>query len=257
MKSFLRKLVAGVLIWVTVIGAAWATSYPSPTYLNLIVTGTVTIDTFLMTFPGAAANIAALNIAGQVLSGGAHLTPYSIGTESSGTYQVDCGNNPVQYLLNGGAFTLSAPANDGDCLVDAINGSAAGTITYTGQAAGFNLSPTLNGDTFSTANTSTATVTFTNSSPSIGWTNTLVPGEPVYFTTTGGLPTNFVANTIYYVLPTSISSSNIQVSATPGGAAITAGSAGSGTQTGHVPSVFRFNITRDHGLALIIAKQVQ
>ena len=130
-------------------------------------------------------------------------------------------------------------------------------MTYLSQAAGYNTSPTGNGDTFATANTSTATVTFTNSSANIGWTNTLTPGEPVYFTTSGGLPTNFTANTIYYVIATSISSSNIQVSAAPGGAAITAGSAGSGTQTGHVPSVFRFNITRDHGLALIIAKQVQ
>jgi hypothetical protein len=90
--------------------------------------------------------------------------------------------------------------------------------------------------TLDSSGTKTATVpstcTFTNSSPNIGVTNTCAAGDKVVFSTTSALPTNFTAGTPYYVLASSLSSSNIQVSATPGGSAITAGSAGAGTQTG-------------------------
>ena len=78
-----------------------------------------------------------------------------------------------------------------------------------------------------------ATVTFTNGSANIAWTNVAVAGTPVNFETSGSLPTNFVVGTTYYVIATGLSSSNVQVSATVGGSAIMAGSAGSGTQTGY------------------------
>lgn len=73
--------------------------------------------------------------------------------------------------------------------------------------------------------------TFTNGSAVIGATNTHVAGDGVRFTTTGGLPTNFATNTTYYVIATGLSSSQMEVSTTVGGSAVTAGSAGSGTQT--------------------------
>jgi hypothetical protein len=75
-------------------------------------------------------------------------------------------------------------------------------------------------------------VTFTNGSASIGWTNTMVAGQAVYFSTSGALPTNFTQNVIYYVLATGLSGSNVEVGATPGGTPIVAGSAGSGAQKG-------------------------
>lgn len=78
---------------------------------------------------------------------------------------------------------------------------------------------------------STGTATFTNSSANIGYVNSFVAGQAVQFTSSGTLPTNFALLTTYYVIATGLSGSNIQVSATPGGSAITAGSAGSGTQT--------------------------
>ena len=77
-----------------------------------------------------------------------------------------------------------------------------------------------------------STCTFTNGSANIGVTNTCAANDMVVFSTSGALPTNFTAGTIYFVISTGLSSSNIQVSATKGGAAISAGSAGSGTQTG-------------------------
>ncbi len=75
------------------------------------------------------------------------------------------------------------------------------------------------------------TVTFTNSSAVISGTNSLYAGAPVQFTTTGSLPTNFATNTTYYVSSSGLSTSQFEVSANIGGAVITAGSAGSGTQT--------------------------
>ena len=81
--------------------------------------------------------------------------------------------------------------------------------------------------------TNSATVTFTNGSANIGWPgNNLTLNEPIYFTTSGSLPTNFTANTTYYVL-SGVGTNTITVSATVGGSAVTAGSAGSGTQTGN------------------------
>ena len=75
------------------------------------------------------------------------------------------------------------------------------------------------------------TVTFTNSSAVITATNTMIVGAAVQFQTTGGLPTNFSTATTYYVISTGLSGSQFEVSATYGGSAVTAGSAGSGTQT--------------------------
>ncbi len=78
------------------------------------------------------------------------------------------------------------------------------------------------------------TVTFTNGSANIGWpTNTLTAGTQVYLKTTGTLPTNFTRATPYFVIATGLSSSNAQISATLGGSAIVAGSAGSGVQSGY------------------------
>ena len=72
------------------------------------------------------------------------------------------------------------------------------------------------------------TATFTNGSANIGATNSLAINQAVQFTTTGTLPTNFVAGTTYFVLTTG---NPFTVSATIGGSAIVAGSAGTGTQT--------------------------
>ena len=158
-------------------------------------------------------------------------------------------------MVDTGASTIAAPTEstaDG-CDVDVVMGNSAGAVTL----SGFTASPTGTGDVVVTANTASGTATFTNSSANIGFTNTLIAGQKVYFTTSNTLPTNFTANTIYYVIATSLSTSNIQVSATPGGSAITAGSAGSGTQTAHVPAIMRLIINEINALANAIWKQVQ
>jgi len=60
-----------------------------------------------------------------------------------------------------------------------------------------------------------------------------IAGDLVAFTTTGALPTGLVANTIYFVTPTSLASGTFTVSATLGGAAITTTGSQSGVHTCH------------------------
>ena len=80
-------------------------------------------------------------------------------------------------------------------------------------------------------NTASDTAGFTNSSAVITTTNTPPVGCVVNFTNSGGaLPTNFAAGTNYFVVSI-VAGVSIQVSATAGGSAIVAGSAGTGTQT--------------------------
>ena len=76
--------------------------------------------------------VALLSKRDQAMTGGVTTASYSIGTVSSGTTTIDCGNSPVQYLTNGGAFTLANPANASTCLVMLINNASAGTITFSG-----------------------------------------------------------------------------------------------------------------------------
>ncbi len=96
-----------------------------------------------------ASGLAVLATPDQTQAGGANLTAYSIGSVSSGTTTLDCGKNPVQYLTNAGAFTLAAPASDGACIVQVINGASSGAITL----SGFATSPTGTGDTYNTGTT--------------------------------------------------------------------------------------------------------
>ena len=106
---------------------------------------------YTYTMPGAAANIAALNITSQALTGGFLVTSVSLGTFSSGTKTVNCGTSPQQYATNGGSFTLAAPAADSNCLVQLTNNGSAGSITFSGFSVGANTGDALdttNGHTF-------------------------------------------------------------------------------------------------------------
>jgi len=96
-----------------------------------------------------------------------------------------------------------------------------------------------------------ATATFANGSAIIAATNTFVAGQVVNFATTSALPTNFATTTRYCVSSTNLSSAQFSVSATVtpacAGTLVSAGSAGSGTQTvinGHQVAMYNAtNIT--------------
>ena len=84
----------------------------------------------------------------------------------------------------------------------------------------------INGSYFSTA-------TITIASPGVITVNNhgLNVGDPVSFTTTGTLPTGLVANTIYYVTATSLTTNTFTLSATLGGVPINTSGSQGGTHT--------------------------
>lgn len=76
---------------------------------------------------------ALLGVEDQVVAGGATVTAKSLTT---GNITVDCGDRPLQYITNGGAFTITAPAADGSCMLLVTNNASAGAITFSGFTVG-------------------------------------------------------------------------------------------------------------------------
>lgn len=93
----------------------------------------------------SAADIAFLGVTGQVLTGGARVVPFSIGTITTGTTTPDPGNCPMQYLTANGAFTLAPGTNKGQYTLEITNGASAGAITTSGFT-------TVKGDSLTTVN---------------------------------------------------------------------------------------------------------
>lgn len=88
--------------------------------------------------------------ADQNFTGGCTVTSYNLGT-GTGTYSVDPGLGPLQYVTNAGAWTIAAPANDGACAVLMTNGATAGTVTFSGFTVGASVGDpltTVNGNMF-------------------------------------------------------------------------------------------------------------
>lgn len=95
-------------------------------------------------FPASSSSVAALNLADQTLAGGANVTSLA---QSAGNITVDCGARPLQTITNQGAFAITAPVNDGSCIIKTTNTISASTITFSGFSVGSNT-----GDTLSTTN---------------------------------------------------------------------------------------------------------
>lgn len=95
-------------------------------------------------------NVATLNTADQTVTGGAIVTALA---QSTGNITIDCGARPIQSITNNGAWTITAPANDGSCLLLVTNGASAGATSFSGFSVGVNT-----GDTLTTTNTSKFTI---------------------------------------------------------------------------------------------------
>lgn len=91
------------------------------------------------------ADTAKLDVADQVLTGGARVTSLSLGTISSGTVTPDPGDRPMQHYTNGGAHTLAPGSNAGYYVLDITNNGSAGAITTSGWTK-------VTGDSFTTTN---------------------------------------------------------------------------------------------------------
>lgn len=99
---------------------------------------------------GCNTALASLSTADQTVTGGANVTSLSLTT---GSVTIDCGARPSQFITNGGAFTITAPTNDGSCMVLVTNGASAGAITFSGFTVGAAI-----GDPLTTTNTSKFTL---------------------------------------------------------------------------------------------------
>jgi len=161
------------------------------------------------------------------------------GTCTTGSLYVSGGPNTPPLLTNTGA-PAAATFTSGSASISATNTFSAGKqVAFLTAGGGFSAWPTvyyvistgLSTSAFEVSATPATVATFTNGSASISATNNFSAGEQIQFATTGALPTGFSAGTVYYVLPTGLSVTAFEVSATSGGTAITAGSAGSGNQT--------------------------
>jgi hypothetical protein len=95
-------------------------------------------------------DVVLLNVEDQVLAGGATVTSKSL---STGHITIDCGDRPLQYITNGGAFTITAPASDGSMMLLVTNNGSAGTITFSGFTVGSST-----GDALTTTNTNKFTI---------------------------------------------------------------------------------------------------
>lgn len=96
--------------------------------LSGITTGT----TRTATPPDSNFKVAALDVAAQVVTGGARVTSNAVGTITTGTVTLDPGTRPLWDYTNGGAHTLAPGANTGSILLDITNNGSAGVITVSG-----------------------------------------------------------------------------------------------------------------------------
>jgi hypothetical protein len=98
-----------------------------------------------------ATGYVSLSAIDQAVTGGCIVTSYNLGITNStvNSITIDSGKCPLQYITNNGAFTCTAPSNDGFCIVQILNGTSANTITFSGWQVN-SISGT--GDTYNTSN---------------------------------------------------------------------------------------------------------
>jgi len=115
------------------------------TYNNSItMAGT---DSTTMTFPSSNGTIATLNLTSQTITGGVIVTSQS---QSTGSITVDCGSRPLQYITaSTSAWVITAPSNDGSCILLITNPASAQIPTFSGFSVGSST-----GDTLTSTNTS-------------------------------------------------------------------------------------------------------
>lgn len=112
------------------------------------VAGFTTGTTRTLTPQDASGTLALLDVAAQVVTGGARVTPDALGTVTSGTTTLDPGNRPLQSYTNNGAHTLAPGSNNGSILLDITNGASAGAITTSGWTKVSGAFDTTNGHIF-------------------------------------------------------------------------------------------------------------
>jgi len=145
----------------------------------------------------------------------------------------DAGSNPNEAYIYRDVrpfFGLGGSDSTGDIIMTALRTARFGFLMCNGAPQ----SRTTYAYLFSLIVPNLGTVTITIANPAVCTCNNhgLAAGDPVFFTTTGSLPAPISPNTIYYVMSAGLTTNAFQISATPGGAAIsTVGGTQSGTHT--------------------------
>lgn len=215
---------------------------------QIILTGTATgvVPTIVVgtgTGAGADTNVS-LSIStrgtGSILLGGTATT--------AGLQVVQVASAVNDVVVTPGATGTAPTISTGGSGVDAnrdllLSGNGTGAARIKGQTSG-SASPVgyvgeVMGDmVFGTG--ATATVTITIAAPGvITWTahgfSTAIP-QPVVFTTTGALPTGITSGTVYYTVPSTVTTNTFSIATTIAnafaGTTITTSGSQSGTQTG-------------------------
>ena len=82
--------------------------------------------------PPDMTGVARLDTEMQSLTGGAWVTPKSLGNLAGGTIIVQPGNRPIQYVMNNGAGVIQPGGNTGQCILLIINAGAPAIPTFAG-----------------------------------------------------------------------------------------------------------------------------
>jgi len=190
--------------------------------LTPAITAYVAGQAFRFISAGANTGAATININGL---GAKAITKSGATALSSGDIPAGAA---VTIIYDGTQFQLSSGAGSSS----GGGGSGSGGATGAGTDQVFYENDKLATGSYTIGNAAiNIACTFTNGSAVVTAANTFVADQPVRFNTAGTLPTNFSTSAFYYVISTGLSSSAFQVSATIGGTAIVAGSAGTGTHT--------------------------
>ena len=86
------------------------------------------------------------DLAGGTLNAGFSVTPYPLGTISSGTTTLSAANGNQQFCTANGAFTLAPQTSSSSIVLEVLNGASAGAITTSGYTK-------VTGDSYATTNT--------------------------------------------------------------------------------------------------------
>ena len=159
------------------------------------------------------------------------------GTATTATNVAGGANGSIPYQTGAGTTSMLAAGTNGQVLTlasgvptwAAATGGTGSASSGAGGDAIFSEHDQLMTTSYTIGADTQTTCTISIASPSvIAQSNTYVAGQPVFFTTTGSLPTGLTPNTTYYVSATNLSSSGFEVATTVGGSPITT----SGTQSG-------------------------
>lgn len=132
-------------------------------------------------------------------------------------------------VSNGTTIAMGNAIPTGTILPSALRTASTGWLICNGSA----VSRSTYADLFSALTPTVGTFTVTIASPAVFSlaAHGLIAGDQIYFTTTGALPTGLTANTVYYVLSTSLTADEFTISTTLGGSQVNTSGTQSGTHT--------------------------